>query len=240
MSENHLPSNLKNGTSPVSVRGNIKSKSIHSQTQSQWKEKLRRGCLERAKIARRERLRKSRSSMRNGDNGGGSGLLGSDSIHTCSSIVSPLGGSVKSRPSKRGREESQSDWSEMVNAEAIVDHTPADDFDRQAERQAMLLNDNQKNGWESCNSEENVVDTARALVEQELQRALTGLQHCHQVHPFDGSVPTKKSHGDRMDSSLTEVEEVKQTEDEYKITQEEFAALLDDVTEELQREGECY
>ena len=46
---------------PPSSRINIKSLSL-SQTKQQWKENIRKGCLERAKIARRERLRKSRSN----------------------------------------------------------------------------------------------------------------------------------------------------------------------------------
>ena len=46
---------------PPSSRINIKSLSL-SQTKAQWKDNIRKGCLERAKIARRERLRKSRSN----------------------------------------------------------------------------------------------------------------------------------------------------------------------------------
>ncbi|KAL7525466.1 hypothetical protein ACHAXR_001017 [Thalassiosira sp. AJA248-18] len=78
------------------------------------------------------------------------------------------------------------------------------------------------------------------------------MQHCHQVCPLEGGVPWKKAHqgGIReldimMDSDLTELDESsadggkqQQMDDEYKISQQEFLELLNDVTEELQKEDE--
>ena len=219
MSEGHYQQSIKSSGS--SERQNIKSKS-HSQTKAQWKETIRRGCLERAKIARRERLRKSRGQRRSD----------STDIGDCSSNYK-----ISHLPSsKRDRDESISEWSgSELNNEVMVDHTPGD---YQSKRLSHM---------ESGDSVENVVNTARVLVEQELQRALSGMHHCHQVCPLDGSVPSKKVHCagsevvsrelDSMESE--ELSDLQSNAEEYKISQEEFAELLNDVTEELQREGEC-
>jgi len=243
MSEHYQPNIKHSGSdnnhhkSSAVQRGNIKSNS-HSQAQSQWKGKLRRGCLERAKLARKERLRKSR--LKNCDNGGEPSLV--DSCNdTCNANAQ-----TNSRQWKRDRNESHPEWHDSeLNDEGMVDHTPRDSSGNTCQ---TLLNGNLQHR-ESANSDENVVDTARNLVEQELQRALTGLQHCNQVCPVDGGIPWKKTNGgergfrelDSMDSDLNELqgrEETTQMEDEYKISQEEFANLLNDVTEELEREDE--
>lgn len=219
MSEGHYQQSTKSGGS--NERQNIKSKS-HSQTKSQWKETIRRVCLERAKIARRERLRKSRG-QRCSDNTD----IGDCNNYNISDVPS----------SKRDRDESIiSEWGgSELNNEVMVDHTPGD-------YQSKILP-----RMESGDSVENVVNTARVLVEQELQRALSGIHRCHQVCPLDGSVPSKKVHGggsgvvsrelDSMESD--ELNDLQSNDEEYKMSQEEFAELLNDVTEELQKEGQC-
>lgn len=221
-------------------RGNLKSVT-HSQTKAQWKESLRSGCLERAKLARRERLRKSRRSDSD-NNCNGVDLndptsSGETSNHT--------NGSGSSGQAKRGREDDhRNGWCEVGEMQhgSIVDHTPGDRSDG-----AMKNNPEMLHRLESGDSEENVVDTARALVEQELRRAMAGVQHCHQVCPMDGGLPTKKPyHGgfarelDTMDSDLIEPsrEERDCAKDEYIISHEEFVELLNEVTEELEKEGE--
>ena len=222
MSEGHNYYQESIKSSGSSERQNVKTKS-HSQTKAQWKETIRRGCLERAKIARRERLLKSRR-QRCSDN---------TDIGDCSSNYK-ISDYVPS--SKRDRDESISEWSgSELNNEVMVDHTPGD-------YQSKILP-----RMESGDSVENVVNTARVLVEQELHRALSGIHHCHQVCPLDGSVPSKKVHGggsgvvsrklDSMESE--ELNDLQSNDEEYKMSQEEFAELLNDVTEELQREGEC-
>ncbi|KAL7428960.1 hypothetical protein ACHAXH_003194, partial [Discostella pseudostelligera] len=66
--------------------------------------------------------------------------------------------------------------------------------------------------------ERNIVDTARALVEQELQRALSGVQQCRDM--------------------ITMSSRAKDDDIDFSISHEEFMELLNDVTEELQREDE--
>ncbi len=238
-------------------RRDVKSTS-RAQTQAQWKEKIRTGCLERAKLARRERLRKSRMNNANSDvsNSLVFGVNGSDSNGnggTSSDTTIPMAGNGRIRQAKRGRDEFYTDFNtdEMkMGGGRMVDHTPGDDSGIYYQKGG--LDDIALQRLESGDSEENVVDTARALVEQELQRAMMGIQHCHQVRPLDGGVPWKKTHGsvggkplhelERMDSDFVELkggdQEMKHVEDDYKISQEEFQELLNDVTEELQREGE--
>jgi len=193
---------------PPSSRINIKSLSL-SQTKQQWKENIRKGCLERAKIARRERLRKSRSNETSDTND-----------------EQDLQNVIKPTSSKRYRDEEYNDTELDIN-NLMVDHIP---------HHEVLPR------MESCDSSETVVNTARVLVEEELRNAINGIQHCHQVCPLDGSAPVKRLYGssekreplDSMDS-----EELNELQDgEYKISKEEFEELLNDVTEELQKEDE--
>lgn len=255
----------KSKSSASVVRDNIKSKS-HSQTKAQWKDTLRRGCLERAKNARRERLRTSRRGLdgtNNSDNNGrswGDGIVsdGSGSLEciTTSSVACGRDNNGNVDMIKRGRENSHPDeWNnnEFDDNDVVnVDHHTHVDNDNEFGHGVQQTS----NHGESMDSEENIVDAARSLVEQELQRALTGVQHWHQVCPVDGGIPRKKMHhtgeegeaGDVRDvefmegeelAELHEREEAKHNMDgEYKISQEEFADLLNDVTEELQREDE--
>jgi len=252
----------------VPVRGNVKSKS-HAETKAQWKDKIRKGCLERAKDARKKRLLKSRQALQHGggdddDNDGGAdadGLDGqrSNGFNNKCGIADRTVCRVRATDGtigKRGREEGSHgtpEWNEFNNNNGasisiIVDRTPVDNTNEMTS-DALLAH------RESGDSNENAVATARTLVERELQRALTGLRHCNKVRPPDGGVPWKKATSQHdygageWDSSefmggneLAEVqgmeEEVKEMEDEYKISKEEFEELLNDVTEELEREDE--
>ena len=259
MSENSVRKNHRsphtavasmNGTGPR--RGNIKTNS-RAQTQAQWKDKVRQGCIERAKLARRQRLRKSRSMPpitsssigaddgREGGRDEGDGVGLSDAaVGDCNnSSFNDSSGSTNNdtiRLTKRNREDfrhhhhhASEEWGGMN--ESIVDHTPNN----------RTHSDNYTMGNESRDSEENVVDTARVLVEQELQRALMGVQHAHQVCPLDGEGgPWKKQSSSAIpDHDMSEVLAGNEgTNEEYKISHEEFVELLNDVTEELQREGE--
>ena len=237
MGDNYLQSSTHNGNndhgqppSPVIQRDNIKSKS-HSQTKAQWKETIRKGCLERAKLARRERLRRSRTRNNNSDidisssnNGGLEGVP----THQ-SSVSSGRSGNSYNKQYKRGRDE----WDiSEVNNDLMVDHTPTEN------RSYPRL--------ESGDSTDCVVNTARLLVEQELQRVMNGIQHCHQICPLDGSIPTKKKNYanqkslDSMNSELSNETKLDEHdhEHEYKMSKEEFDQLLNDVQTELQRENE--
>eukprot|EP00578_Thalassiosira_sp_NH16_P021481 CAMPEP_0181103968 /NCGR_PEP_ID=MMETSP1071-20121207/15166_1 /TAXON_ID=35127 /ORGANISM="Thalassiosira sp., Strain NH16" /LENGTH=413 /DNA_ID=CAMNT_0023187113 /DNA_START=98 /DNA_END=1339 /DNA_ORIENTATION=- len=235
--------------SSAAPRSNIKSKS-RSQAQAQWKEHLRKGCLERAKLARRDRLRTSR--LHSEDNDHEPRLVGnsSDASSVASQMIFGNGNIVSS---KRGRDESHAEWNPShISDEANVDHTPWCNPALQtsnnscAEHERELDHDGQHG--ESGDIEANVDVMARSLVEQELQRALTGVQHCHQVCPLDGEIPCKRTNAgvaardlDIMDSESNELrggDESRQIKDEYIISQQEFAELLNDVTEELQREDE--
>ena len=244
MNEHHLPND---GQPSPAMRRGIKS-IPHSQTKAEWKEIIRRGCLERAKIARMQRLRRSR--LHDPDNFKGTGLGGycRDDYPGTNNIHSDI--SVVIEPSKRGRDESDADWNiSDCDEEVIVDHTgdPGinshaalsgenyDRFDRDLQRLV------------SGTSEKNAVDTAKTLVELELQRALTGMQHHHQVCPLDGGAPWKKTHGGGIIlKEMNEFQAIAEADyvddeykEEYKMSHEEFVELLNDVTEELQRDGEC-
>ncbi|KAL9180407.1 hypothetical protein ACHAXT_008377 [Thalassiosira profunda] len=220
MSDRRRPAGAKqNGGNPrppsVSPRGNVKTNS-HLQTKAQWKEELRRGCLERAKAARRKKLRRARQHNCSGEGGGLAGSADSNANN----------GNGSSRLLKRGRDDNTSEWNDdEINAK-IVDLNGDNDASLPPELTRL----------ESGDSETNVVDAARALVEQELQRAMTGMHHYQQVCPLDGGAPAKRERGAAME--YEEIEEPRPTEEEYRISHEEFAELLNDVTEELQREGE--
>lgn len=235
------------GLHPSTSRGNVKAAS-RSHAQARWKEQLRRGCLERAKAARRERLRKSRQgnegdSLNGGAGGGGGG--GGVSSFTCSSASTNRNGNGAARSAKRDRDDNLPDWNNTNGDgnERIVDHTPFDRFRAGSDGE---YNPKSLIRMESGDSEENVVDTARALVEQELQRAMVGMHHLQQLNPLDGSAPMKKTpcgerEMDLVDGGLMDTQECRDaspTDHEYRISHEEFEELLNDVTEELEKEGE--
>ena len=100
-------------------------------------------------------------------------------------------------------------------------------------------NDENDDRGESGDGEEDVVDAARSLVEQELQRALTGLQRCQRVCPLDEEQVVRDM--TLVDGDLSDFrggEEGKKPDGDYEMSRDEFADLLNAVTEELEREGE--
>ena len=192
-------------------REHLKSKSAKS-NRAQWKEKLRSDCIARAQTARREKLQQARRRSSDGIGAAASSSIASSSLCNIPDVTSSCRGFAAN---KRGRENDNNndDYQQMV------DHIPMDYYNDVHEIQKMSS---------SGVSNINALDTAKMLVEHELQRALTGLRHCDQM--LQGAPSCKKSyHG-----SFEEEDD----EEEYKISQEEFAALLADVTEELQREEE--
>ena len=233
-------------------RENIKSKS----TKSQWKEKLRAECISRAKDARRKKIRQARRSSSNDDKNNcchrGDNIIGvasstiASSTAACSNIYE-----TRDAPSiaamKRSREmmvqhnNNNGDTNSGSNNDQyqrMVDHTPMD----YNENHHHILSSSSRQISHGGVSDAGVIDTARMLVEHELQRALTGLQHCEQIQ--QGAPSCKKAYhglGGGGDNNYLGNEGITQDDDdeeEYKITEQEFAALLAEVTEELQREEE--
>jgi hypothetical protein len=238
MSENNF---LNDGHPSAVRRGNIKTVS-NSQTNAQWRDKIRRGALQRAKIARRQRLQRSRlHDSRNDDRIGLGGYRAHDPPlantmypDTCNSVIVGT--------SKRSRDESYSDWNIneyspnrgaiSVGSYAVPRGKNEDPYDHDVRRLVTGI------------SEDNAVDTARALVELEMQCALSGIQHHQQTCPLDGGAPWKKSHDGWVHlREANNVEAIGDTDngniEKYRMSHEEFVELLNDVTEELQREGEC-
>jgi hypothetical protein len=226
-----------NGHPIPAMRRGIKS-IHHSQTKAEWKEVIRRGCLERAQIARRQRLRRSRLHDPEYYKGACPGGHCRDDYPGTSNIHSDI--RVMIGPSKRGRDESNADWNiSDYDDEVMADCTGDSGIDSNA----ALNGPN----YDQFDSEGNAVDTAKTLVELELQRALTGMQHHHLVCPLDGGTPWKKTHGGGIISKeINEFQAIEATDntdneykEEYKMSHEEFLELLSDVTEELLRDGEC-
>ncbi len=221
--------------------GNINIKALsRAHTSAQWKETLRKGCLERVKLARMERLRKSRLLNVSVDDS----VASSSAASTNPLPMNESCGKNNNRL-KRGRNEELEDvdWSginEYKDVESIIDRThwaggcnSDDDSQIQTEPsygQTSLplfeMNNperhgdtNMKEDYGGGEEEEmgNVVETARALVEQELQRAISGMQQCREL--------------------VTRSSRARDANIDYSISHEEFLELLNDVTEELQREG---
>ncbi len=239
MSENHLP-NHGHPSSAVR-RGNIKTVS-HLQTKAQWKDIIRRGCLQRAKIARRQRLQRSRLHDSDNDDGIGLGGYRAYDPPLANNIYSDTCNSVMVGASKRSRDESHSDWNineyspegggVSVDSHAMLIGKNDDPYDRDVRRLVTGI------------SERNAVDTARALVELEMKCALSGIQHHQQIRPLDGGAPRKKTHdGGALLREANDFEAIEDTDngniEKYTMSHEEFSELLNDVTEELQKDGEC-
>ena len=215
----------------------VKSKSARS-NHAQWKEKLRTDCIARAQNARRQKIQQARRRRSSDDNMsvGGGGAAAAAASSTIASLSNDVTNNGEGAANKRGREiihnTSKSNNSSSSNNnnnnnsdqyQRMVDHVPVDYFNDVQELRKI------NSGGVS---EEGVLDTAKMLVEHELQRALTGLRHCEQMQ--QGAPSCKKSYHE----SLSEVDNDNNEEEEYKISQEEFVSLLADVTEELQREEE--
>ncbi|EJK65969.1 hypothetical protein THAOC_13131 [Thalassiosira oceanica] len=213
-------------TAASSRRASIKSNTV-AQSRNQWKDNLRKELLSRAKKARLLRLKRARQ--------GSSDMADTSLQHNSveSSFEFAYG------QAKRDREEGTIEITDdgfafdEINSESsagglgglIVDHTPSIsqcvDLDRLS----------------SGNSGDNVIGTARALVEQELQRAINGVNHARQIRPRDGAPPCKRV-AVREESSFDCEMNSEGPPSAYQISQEEFAQLLSEVTDELQREDE--
>ena len=242
---------INNNNKHLMKRENIKSKS----TKSQWKEKLRAECISRAKDARREKIRQARRSSSNDDNnncchrgdvmGVASSTIASSTV-ACSSNIYESRDAPSITAMKRSRDmmvqhnnNSDNTYSSSNNDQyqRMVDHTPMD----YNENHHHILSSSSRQISHGGVSDVGVIDTARMLVEHELQRALTGLQHCEQIQ--QGAPLCKKTYhglGGGGNNYLGSDEDMQQddNEEEYKITEQEFDALLAEVTDELQREEE--
>lgn len=204
-------------------REDIKTKSAKS-NHEQWKDKLRSDCIARAQNARREKIQQARrrrsDDQQQHHNGGGVASSSIASSSCCNNNDIPPCRDVAA--SKRGRE--------MIHNHIISNHNNDDNdqYQRMVDHIPMDYNNvhELRNISSGGVSDEGVLDTARMLVEHELQRALTGLRNCEQMQ--QGAPSCKKSYHDGSDED----------EEEYKISQEEFVALLAEVTEELRREEE--
>jgi len=208
-------------------REDIKSKSAKS-NHEQWKEKLRSDCIARAQNARREKIqqaRRRRSDEQHPNNVAVAAASSTIASSTCKNN-NDLTSCRDVAANKRGREIMIRDHTLSGNSsnnnndqyQRMVDHIPMDYNDVHELRQISS----------GGVSDEGVLDTARMLVEHELQRALTGLRNCEQLQ--QGAPSCKKSYHDAGSDE--------DDEDEYKISHEEYVALLAEVTEELQREDE--
>lgn len=212
---------------------NIKALS-RAHTSAQWKESLRKSCLERAKHARMERLRKSRLINVSFDNSAASSNAASLNL-----LPPEEGCNINNNRLKRGRDDEVEDidWCginnynqvEVINngranvtedcnlgVDSPLISSPIDGQTRTSFSQ-LQEDSNMREGDDDEMKEENIVDTAKALVEQELQRALSGVQHCRAL--------------------LTRSTRARDDDIDYSISHEEFLELLNDVTEEMQRDG---
>ena len=175
-------------------RSSPKTKSIQINS-LKWKDDLRIECMERAKAARRDRLRRQR-----------------------------FGESINSR----------------INT---------NDFD--GERRAKRDREEQFSEFEDCKigeqhdefvTEDDPIQTAKALVEQEMQKAMMGLRHCHQFAPLNGeenSCKRKMKNGEDISVDVTMDHSVGDSnfDDQCIMSHEEYMELVNAVTEELEREG---
>ena len=178
-------------------RSSPKTKSIQT-ISLKWKDDLRSECMERAKAARRDRLRRQRS--------GESSINGDSRIST-----NDFDGE---RRAKRDREELFSKFEDYKTGEQYDEYFTEDD----------------------------PIQTAKALVEQEMQKSMMGLGHCHQFAPLNGEENACKrkirAGGDvSIDVTMDYSDIVSNFNDECKMTHEEYLELVNAVTEELEREG---
>lgn len=184
------------------TRAGPKTTSIRSNSQ-QWKDNLRKECVERAKSARRERLRKQRANNKADGNihGDNSGLNGG-------------------RGMKRDRQEHASELHHYDNNDENRSNSMVNDVTYSYEK-------------------DDPMQTARELVEQELQKSMLGLRHCHQFCPLDGENASKRTTRAGAEE-ITDMNDIDGDDEEWKMSHEEYLELIDAVTEELEREGACY
>ena len=190
---------FSNNTPQNPPRTSPKTTSFRNNSQ-QWKEDLRKECVERAKSARRERLRRQRANSNAEGN-----------IHI---NYSGLNGA---RGMKRDREEHVSELNNHDNNDK--NHSDS------------MINDLLYHG------EDDSMQTARELVEQELQKSMMGLRHCHQLYPLNDTENASKRTMRFGADEMMDVYHLDADDEECKMSQEEYLELVNAVTEELEREG---
>ena len=210
-------------------REHLKSKSAKS-NREKFVNKLRNDCIARAQQARRLKIQQARQLSsdecpQNGDYTTASSTLAGSSCQNNNNIDVTSCRDGVSSSNKRDREPMHTN-----NVKASNDN---DQYQRMVDHVPMGYSPNIQDIRKISGgvSDEGVLDTAKMLVEHELQRALTGLRHCEQMQQGE-PLCKKVYHGSFSDDDNDDEDE------EYKISQEEFVALLSEVTEELQREEE--
>jgi hypothetical protein len=208
------PNMSSNNSQPQPPRTSPKIKSTRANSQ-QWKDNLRRECLERAKSARRQRMMRQRS----GD------TCNSSSCHAGQNNVGYNLDFGSTQGMKRVRGECG------LEADRCYD---------EATGQQITFMSNYPSHPEEVDS---MQIEAKALVEQELQRSMMGLRHCHQILPLDDLENASKrklrgGDGFIVDSTMDCcLDQQLDAEDECKMSEEEYLELINAVTEELEREG---
>ena len=187
---------------------NPKTKSAKANTQ-QWRDDLRNKCMKRAKTARKDLLLRKRRGCSVNNNG-------------CS-ISFPRGNDVYMK--------SHHDCE--VKREVIDSYNEQGDYE---------WHDDMKSDHPM--ERDNAVKlVAKSLVEREIQRSMIDLDHCRLQH---ASASTDTVMGPKLiswseDSQETESQEhselFRRNEGEYTISEHDFVTLLNDVAEELQKEG---
>ena len=133
--------------------------------------------------------------------------------------------------------------------ESINSRINTNDFD--GERRAKRDREEQFSEFEDCKigeqhdefvTEDDPIQTAKALVEQEMQKAMMGLRHCHQFAPLNGeenSCKRKMKNGEDISVDVTMDHSVGDSnfDDQCIMSHEEYMELVNAVTEELEREG---
>jgi hypothetical protein len=235
-----------------------KCKSL-SQAKHKWKENLRKECLERAKSARRDKLRRKRSSCDGDeDDSGNTAANATVRYEFGTSARVNTTGIDQFQGMKRGRDDrDNSEW----HNESEIDQTAHSNhhvFGEHGEHNWLKrcdastgYNNSNNNYIAFSHGENHAIHAAKELVEQELQKALMGMRHCRQTHPLGGDVPSKKTHWNRrveeaaamaFETDGMDEKELDGNEDpgmggDYELSHEEFLDLLHEVTEELQLEG---
>ncbi|KAL3786859.1 hypothetical protein HJC23_013780 [Cyclotella cryptica] len=201
-------------------RASPKAKSTQINSQ-RWKEDLRQECLERAKMARRDRFMGRRSS-------GGSTChdAANDNSHSMTEDCDQYQGMKRLREGDHWN--TSDDYHEMGEH---GEHMWLSDC-----RGSSVCNDS------TCAAKENPLHSAaKALIEQELQKSMMGLRHCQQILPLhdEGNASKRKTGiGCRNATAGLNVNDLFHDDDECKMSREEYAELVNAVTEELERENE--
>jgi hypothetical protein len=197
-----------------------KTKSIRA-TSQKWKANLRNECLKRAKSARRHLLIKRRRG--------------------CEAIINPnehIMGTPTNTNSSLGCKE--------VKCEVIDSYNDFGQHEKQIWPNKMKY-------YHPEERDNSLHLTAKQMVEQEIQRSMIELDSCHlqSVRQNNAASNVNEEYSNAMfiswsddDSKHQEYGELLRRneatgEEEFKMSEVDFAELLNDVAEELQREGTC-